>query len=415
MAQFGLLASRKCRYSHHLPVPGRNEQERQFMNTKIQRSLAVMSAAALVFGVATTSTTGAQAASKKNLLIAYQGPLSGGEASTGIDEINAVKYAVKLFNAANKGYNIKVVAVDDQGDPAVASTVAPGTGSNKKIVGLVGPAYSGATIASLPYYKAGGLALISPSATRVSLTDPKSPDFGGPVFHRVVATDDKQGPALAKYATAGVSSPKVFVFDDQSAYAVPLRGYVESAMKTMSGATLVGGDSVPNTTTDFSPTIAKIKTAGASVVIYTGYYSQAAVFIKQLRDSGSKAIFAGGDGVFNQQFAVLAGAAAEGSRLTGVAGLADVGAKQEAAFKKSMGISSGVYAVESFDAANIFLAGIKAGKTTRAAMLKWVTAYHGTGIGGATLSFDKNGDIAVGGFSGFTVTSGALKNTGPVK
>ncbi len=385
------------------------------MNSKIQRSLAVMSAAALVFGVATTSTTSAQAAPKK-LYIAYQGPLSGGEASTGIDEINAVKYAVKLFNAANKAkFNVQVVAVDDQGDPAVASTVAPGTGSNKKIIGLVGPAYSGATIASLPYYKAGGLALISPSATRVSLTDPKSPDFGGPVFHRVVATDDKQGPALAKYATSKVSSPKVFVFDDQSAYAVPLRGYVEAALKTMSGTTLVGGDSVPNTTTDFAPTLAKIKTSGANVVIYTGYYSQAAVFVKQLRDSGSTAIFAGGDGVFNQQFAVLAGASAEGSRLTGVAGLADVGAKQEAAFKKSMGISSGVYAVESFDAANIFLAGIKAGKTDRAKMLKWVTAFKGTGIGGATLSFDKNGDIAVGGFSGFTVTSGLLKNTGPVK
>ena len=42
-------------------------------------------------------------------------------------------------------------------------------------------------------------------------------------------------------------------------------------------------------------------------------------------------------------------------------------------------------------------------------------AFKGTGIGGATLSFDKNGDIAVGGFSGFTVTSGLLKNTGPVK
>lgn len=382
------------------------------MNKNIQRSLAVVSAAALVFAAAAASTANAAV---KSFSIAYQGPLSGGEASTGTDEINAVKYAVKLFNAANKDFDIKVVAVDDQGDPAVASTVAPGTASNKNIIGLVGPAYSGATIASLPYYKSGRLALISPSATRVSLTDPKSADFGGPVFHRVVATDDKQGPALATYATSKVSAPKVFVFDDQSSYAVPLRGYVEKAVRKLAGASLVGGDSVPNTTTDFSPTIAKIKTSGATVVIYTGYYSQAAVFIKQLRDSGSKVVFAGGDGVFNAQFAVLAGASAEGSRLTGVAGLVDVGAEQEAAFKKSMGISSGVYAVESFDAANIFLAGIKAGKTSRSAMLNWVKSYKGVGIGGATLSFTRNGDIATGGFSGFTITGGLLKNTGPVK
>ena len=312
------------------------------MNKKIQRSLAVVSAAALVFGVAATQT--AANAAPKTVYIAYQGPLSGGEASTGTDEQNAVKYAIKLFNAKNKAkYNVKLVSVDDQGDPAVAGTVAPGIGKNKNILGVVGPAYSGATIASLPFYKAGGLVLISPSATRVSLTDSSSPDFGGPVFHRVVGKDDLQGPALAKYATAGVSNAKVFIFDDQSSYAVPLAGYVTSGLKAVKGATVVGTDSVPNTTTDFSPTIAKIATSKADVVIYTGYYSQAAVFIKQLRDSGSKAIFAGGDGVFNQEFPKLAGSAAEGSRVTGVGGLAGVSAKLEKDYKAKMGVSSGVY------------------------------------------------------------------------
>jgi branched-chain amino acid transport system substrate-binding protein len=257
--------------------------------------------------------------------------------------------------------------------------------------------------------------VISPSATRVSLTDPTSPDFGGPIFHRVVGKDDLQGPALAKYATAGVSAAKVFVFDDQSAYAVPLRGFVEAGLKKVAGATVVGGDSVPNTTTDFSPTIAKIKTSGATVVIYTGYYSQAAVFIKQLRDSGSKAVFAGGDGVFNQEFPKLAGAAAEGSKVTGVGGLAGISAKLEADFKKKMGVSSGVYSVESYDAANILLSGIKAGKTTRVKMLAYVKAYKGKSVSGNTIKFDKNGDISYGLFAGFTTKNGVLVNTGIIK
>ena len=384
------------------------------MNKKIQRSLAVVSAAALAFGVVAAQTSAN--AAPKTVYIAYQGPLSGGEASTGTDEQNAVKYAIKLFNAKNKAkYNVKLVSVDDQGDPAVAGTVAPGIGKNTKILGVVGPAYSGATIASLPFYKAGGLTLISPSATRVSLTDPASPDFGGPIFHRVVATDDKQGPALAKWATAGNKAAKVFVFDDQSSYAVPLAGYVTAGLKKVPGATLVGTDSVPNTTTDFAPTIAKIKTSKADVVIYTGYYSQAAVFIKQLRDSGSKAIFAGGDGVFNQEFPKLAGASAEGSRITGVSGLMDANPKAEAAFKKSMGVSSGVYAVESFDAANIFLEAILKGNTTRAKVLAYVKAYKGTGIGGTTYQFTANGDIKGDGFSGFQSVNGVLINKGPVK
>jgi branched-chain amino acid transport system substrate-binding protein len=382
------------------------------MNKKIKGSLAVVTAAAVAFGL--TSVPAASAA-VKTYTIGYQGPLSGGEASTGIDEQNAVKYAIKLFEAKNKGFKIKLVSIDDQGDPAVAGTVAPGVASNKNVLGVVGPAYSGATIASLPYYKSVNMALISPSATRVSLTDPTSPDFGGPIFHRVVGKDDIQGPALAKYATAGVSNAKVFVFDDQSAYAVPLRGFVEAGLKKVAGATVVGGDSVPNTTTDFSPTIAKIKTSGATVVIYTGYYSQAAVFIKQLRDSGSKAVFAGGDGVFNQEFPKLAGAAAEGSKVTGVGGLAGVDAKMEADFKKKMGVSSGVYSVESFDAANILLSGIKAGKTTRVKMLAYVKAYKGKSISGNTIKFDANGDISYGLFAGFTTKNGVLVNTGIIK
>mgnify|MGYP003324929628 FL=1 len=381
------------------------------MNKKFKSSLAVVAAAALAFGA--TSMTAASAA--KTYTIGYQGPLSGGEASTGTDEQNAVKYAIKLWEAKNPGIKIKLVSIDDQGDPAVAGTVAPGIASNKNVLGVVGPAYSGATIASLPFYKAVGMALISPSATRVSLTDPTTPDFGGPIFHRVVGKDDLQGPALAKYATAGVSGAKVFVFDDQSAYAVPLRGFVEAGLKKVSGATLVGGDSVPNTTTDFSPTIAKIKTSGANVVIYTGYYSQAAVFIKQLRDSGSTAVFAGGDGVFNQEFPKLAGAAAEGSRVTGVGGLAGISKAMEADFVKKMGVSSGVYSVESFDAANILLSGIKAGKTTRAKMLAYVKSYSGKSISGNTIKFDKNGDISYGLFAGFTTKNGVLVNTGIIK
>ncbi|MFM8366715.1 MAG: branched-chain amino acid ABC transporter substrate-binding protein [Candidatus Nanopelagicaceae bacterium] len=383
------------------------------MNKKIQRGLAVATAAALAFGVAVTSQANAAG---KTVYLAYQGPLSGGEASTGTDEQNAVKYAIKLFNAANPQFNVQLVSVDDQGDPSEAAKVAPAIGQNTKIIGLVGPAYSGATIASLPYYKAGRLPLISPSATRVSLTDPKNKsDYGQPVFHRVVATDDKQGPALAKFATKGVSSPKVFLFDDQSAYAVPLAGYVKTALKSLK-ITLAGTDSVPADTKDYSATVAKIKSSGANVVIYTGYYSAAAVFVKQMRaDAALKSVvFAGGDGVFNSQFAVLAGDAAEGARLTGVAGLADASKTVAAAYTKSMGSEPGVYATESFDAANIFLAGIKAGKLTRNAMLNWVKGGPFTGVGGAKYKFNRNGDISEGGFAGFNVTKGELVNTGPV-
>ena len=352
--------------------------------------------------------------SKIQVALGYQGPLSGGEASNGIYQQNAVKYAIKLFNESNPDYSVSLISVDDQGDPAVAGTVAPGIGKNKAILGVVGPAYSGATIASLPFYKAGGLVMISPSANRVPLTDSQSSDFCGPVFHRIQSAPglSKEGLALAKLATQGVTNAKVFVFDDQSFNYASLPGYVKAGLAKVAGATLVGIDSVPDTTTDYRPTIAKIKASGADVVIYTGYYSQAAVFIKQLRDSGSKAIFAGGSGVFNQEFLQLAGAAAEGTRLLAesVSSLSDISPALESDYQARMGSASGTNAAESIDAVNIFLTCIAKGSVTRLSMLDCVNNFDGKSIYGSSLSFNIYGDNPDDTFHGYEVSSGQFKS-----
>jgi len=383
-------------------------EERHYMNKKVIGGIAAVAiAAGAAYGVLSGGGS-------DTIKIAFQGPLSGGEAQTGTDEQNAVKFAIELYNATNPDKKIELVSADDQGDATVAASVAPGIANNKDIVAVVGPAYSGATIASLPYYKEAGMPLISPSATKVSLTDPSvAGEFGGPVFHRIPATDKIQGPALGKLAIQGVASPKVFVIDDQSAYSV---GLVEYLNPSLPAGALVGTDSTKSDTADFAPTVAKVKSKGANVVIYTGYYSQAAVLVKQLRDAGYKGVFAGGDGVLNSEFAVLGGAAAEGARLTGATvPLGELSADLAAKFKKSLGVDPGVYAAESFDAANIIIEAIKAGNTTRESIMAFIKSVKYTGVGGEVISFDANGDSTLGFINGFEVKAGKVVSTGAVK
>lgn len=379
---------------------------------KNQRLISVVATLALAVGTAVAIAPASNAAAKV-VTIAYQGPLTGEEAQVGIDELNGVKYAVQLFNAKNKGkIQVKVVEVDDQGSGTEAAKVAPGTASNKKIIGLVGPAYSGATINSLPFYKQTNLPLISPSATRVSITDPSQGLIGFPVFHRIPATDAVQGPALYKLATKGVTSPQVFVIDDQSPYGV---GLVEYMLK--GGATVVGKDSVSDKTTDWTASISKVTAAKANVVIFTGYYAQAASLYRQLRDAKFTGVLAGGDGVLSPGILTLASSSIlEGVRLTGATvPLAEISASLEADFKKKMGVSSGTYAAESIDATNVFLGCIQKGNSTRAAMLKCVKTFKGKSVTGTTIAFDKNGDVAGGPMNGFEIKGGAIKFTGAVK
>ena len=379
---------------------------------KKQRLISVVAAFALAAGTAVAIAPASNAAAKV-VTIAYQGPLTGEEAQVGIDELNGVKYAVKLFNAKNKGkYSVKIVEVDDQGSGTEAAKVAPGTASNKKIIGLVGPAYSGATINSLPFYKQTGLPIVSPSATRVSITNPADGLIGFPVFHRVVATDKVQGPALYKLAVKGVTAPKVFVIDDQSPYGVGLVDYMK-----LGGFAFTGQDSVSDKTTDWTATISKVTSSGANVVIFTGYYAQAASLYRQLRDSGYKGVLAGGDGVLSPGILTLASASIlEGVRMTaGTVPLTEIKASLEADFKKRVGVSSGTYAAESIDAANILLSCIAKGVSTRANMLKCIKAYKGKSITGTTIAFDKNGDVAGGPMNSFEIKGGAIKFTGAVK
>ena len=378
------------------------------MNKKIQRSLAVVSAAALVFGVsAVTSAT----AAPKTVYLAFQAPLTGSNALTGQDELTAARFALSEYNATNPAVKVELVIADDQGLAEVAAVVAPGIASNKKIIGLIGPAFSGATQASLPAYKAKGLPLISMSATRVSLTDRKAPVNGFPIFKRVVANDKFQGPALARYATKGIASPAVYLVDDKTAYGKGLADYTKPSVVKI--ATLAGSDSVPENTSDYTSVVAKVKASGANVVIYCGYAPDAAKFVKALRDGGYTGIFAAGDGVLKATFPNNAGnTAAEGARLTAAdVPFEDVAtAAQMVAYTKLTGIKvPGTYVTSTYNATNIFLTCIKQGVTTRPGMQNCLTAGSFKGIAGDTIKFDRYGDIIGGAAVGaFTIKAGKI-------
>jgi len=332
-------------------------------------------------------------AAEDSVVLGYQGPLTGGEAQVGISQLQGVRYAIDVFNQKFNG-RIKVTLkeLDDQGDPAKAGPVAEFASKDDNLLGIVGAAYSGATVASLVFYKPSGIPLISPSASRIPLTDPVDTSFGFPVFHRLALTDKTQGPALSKIATAGVASPRVFVVDDQTIYSVGLGNYVK---RSIPAGQLAGFDSISDKTTNWSATISKIKTAGANVVIYTGYFEQAAPFFKQLRDSGYKGILAGGDGVLSPTFVTLAPAVVlDDVRITSpTLPIGYISPSLDMEFRRKFGSEPGVYSLESLEAANILLFCIAKGSRTRSQMLSCIDGYSGLSLTGRVLSFDDFGDI----------------------
>lgn len=376
------------------------------MNKKIVSSLAITAAAALAFGVVAT----APASAATTVTLAYMGPLTGENAQLGQDQKPGAEWAIDLYNRTNPKVKIKMIDADAQCDGTVAANIAPGIAANKAVIGVIGTACSGEARNSFPAFKAAGLTMVAPSASAVSLTDPTAPDNGLPVFHRVVANDGLQAPALARYAAKGVKSPAFYMVDDQSTYGAPLiDGTLPTAKKL---GKVVGEDSVPASTSDWTSVVAKVKASKANIVVYGGYTPQAAPFFKALRDGGYKGILAAGDGVNTSDFPELAGSAAEGVRLTAadVPFASALTKKQLADFTKVTGVKiPGLYSMTAYNAANIFVACIKKGSVTRPAIQKCVKGTTFVGARGEKIKFDKNGDITGGAaVGGYVVKKGVI-------
>jgi branched-chain amino acid transport system substrate-binding protein len=377
------------------------------MNKKLISALAVAAATTLAVGVVAAAP--ASAKKKTSVTFAFQGPLTGPDAQLGQDQLPGAEYAIALYNAKNPAVKINMIKADSQCDGTVAANIAPGVASNKAVIGVIGTSCSGEARNSFPAYRAAGLTMVAPSASAVSLTDPKAPDRGFPIFHRVIANDGSQAPALVRYATKGVTAPKIFLVDDQTTYGA---GLIKSGGPAARRIGVVGTDSVPRGTADWSSVVAKVRSSGATVVIYGGYTVDAAKFFKALRDGGYRGIIAAGDGVNTSDFPELAGSAAEGVRMTA----ADVPfdtiltAAELAAFTRITGVKvPGLYSLAAYNAASVFIQCVEQGRLTRPAIQICVKNTTFKGAGGATIKFNRYGDVTSGvQVGGYLVKNGKI-------
>ncbi len=342
-------------------------------------------------------------ATSKIYKIAFQGPLTGPEADLGLQQLQAVEYMVKKFNQKYSGkIKIEVVQVDDQGDPAIAVKIAPVIAADASIIGVVGPSYSGATSASLPFYKDGSLALISPSATNPLLTDPTSSRFGSPVFHRVAQVDSRQAAALAKLAVEGIANPRTFLISDEQDF-----GNLEEKL-IQAGLVLSAKSKVSSTSSDYSSVVQEVLSKNSTTVVLTGYFQSTSKLVSQLRLAGYKNRIVMSDASLSSEFIRLVGASnSEGILLTAsFAPSTSLPLEVQFDFKNTMGNPVPELASTSLDAAKIFLECIERGNSSRISVLNCVKTYSGKNMSGETIGFDAYGDIKGASFPRVVIKNG---------
>jgi branched-chain amino acid transport system substrate-binding protein len=269
------------------------------------RLILPLTAAALALAAATAAfarpshTTAAAGKSqaiscKSNLKLAIVTPLTGGAAFLGNEQLSWAKYAVKSL-APKMGLKVRLVTGDtpvEQG-PAPAQSLAQKYVADKSVVAVVGPATSGAVAASSQTYFQAGIAHVSPSATRTSLTKGDKRE-ATPAFFRVVPGDYIQGPTDANFMVTKLKVKKVVILDFQEPYSLGLADIVESTLKAKGVDTI--RLSAPNTTTDYSSYVTRVPNDADIVFFPTQKPPDAQTFARQLVEQGKKAKVFGADG-----------------------------------------------------------------------------------------------------------------------
>jgi branched-chain amino acid transport system substrate-binding protein len=372
------------------------------------RTLAALAAAGLALtacgstdsssATATDSGTDCTAGQK----IAFLGATTGPYGALGLNMVGGIKLALSDYNAKHADCQVGFKEFDSQGNPEKATPLATKIVGDSSIIGLVGPGFSGESLATGKTFDAAGLPVISPSATNVTITE-----SGWTTWHRVIGNDDAQAAADAQYMTDTAGATKVFVVDDGQDYS---KGLADAVKKNLGGA--VGGtDVVQAGDTDFSATVTKVNDSGADAVFYGGYYPEAGLLVKQLRQAGYKGLFMSGDGSEDPAFVKAAGAAAaNGAILSAPAGPAPADFNSQ--YKSVNQTDAGLYSTQSYDAANIFLAGIDAGDTSYADMNTFIGSYTGQGASGP-IAFDSKGDIKQSVIYAYEVKGGKLDVENP--
>jgi branched-chain amino acid transport system substrate-binding protein len=303
--------------------------------------------------------------------IAMAGALNGPDAALGINIKNGVQLALDKHNAANPGCQIELKTFDTEGDPQKATAIAPQIVDDASIVGLVGPAFSGETKATGGVFDQAGLVAATASATNVTLSAQ-----GWKTFFRGLANDGVQGPSVANYLKNTAGDKKICVVDDSTDYGTGLAKAVRDTLGPVADSAC--NISVKKGDKDFSAAVTQVKGQTPDSVFYSGYYSEAAPFVQQLRDAGYAGKFVSADGTKDPEFVKQAGNASKDALLSCPCGPASAAFSDE--YTKKFNTAPGTYSTEGYDLGAILAKGIDSGAVTRPALLDFVKKYEGQGV-----------------------------------
>src|ERR687886_1935850 len=388
----------------------------------MKKSIFALFVAALAFAaVVAVGTSGASTKSEasaatalvkggKPRRVGFMPRVPGPAADIGLEQVAWAKYFVARYNRTHSK-KLKLQTEDTMlGAPtgtAEALKGAQALASNSKVLALAGPAGSNEIIGVTKTLKDAGLAWVSGSSTRTSLTTDGTRT--GYMF-RTVPPDAIQGTTAANYINKTLKAKRVYIIDDQEAYSTGLAETVQTKLKA--AGVSVSRDGVSQQQSDFSSLIAKIPRDTQLVYIPWQLPPKGQAFGQQMKQAGKGNIrLMGADGLFSDAFASV------GTNVYDTNFPLNPNSKIIKAFKKSHGGKGMYFGAPTYAAVQVVAAAYdKAcanGTATRAEVRRAIRSTRipaSRSVIGVALRFNSKGDLSTAHKFGIYKSNGKIFN-----
>ena len=345
------------------------------MHYRLISLFAVVTIAAIVVPVAAARSL---APRSEVLTLAYEGPLTGGQAANGQDMLRGTKLAIAEINKAGGvlGLQIKLITGNDKATPSIGVTVAENLVKQQPFA-LIGPYNSSVGIANLPIFIAAGVFPVQLTST----DDTKNMGI------TVQPKNSQISPVEVQWMTAEKAG-KVSILYDPDAYTKGMADRMFEALNKQ--GVLVTKIPIDAKSKDFTAQVAQAVTNNPDVVYVSTYYPQGAIIAKNLfaaqADHPTKCFM----GLANQDAAFVKQAgipAASACTFSGVPTPGQFGNAKSTAYVKNyakkFSANPGPWGIFTYDSVYTVVNAIRrAGRLSVSAVSK--KAFHTTNLSGAT-------------------------------
>jgi branched-chain amino acid transport system substrate-binding protein len=334
--------------------------------------------------LAMAASFAAGAVHAETIKIGMTSALTGPYNEFGEGNRRAVELAVEQWNAKG-GINGKKIEIammlDDQLNPDRAVQNMRSILDNKDIVGIIGPAGSGPTLAVIDMVQADGRPYMNPIAQTpvVTYPDAKTGEKPRPNVFSFALQNDVEAVAMGEYL--GKNFKRVGILHESTAYGVTGVDYLAESIQKNGGGKPVATDSYNQGAQDMTAQVARMKRANVDVIAAIGLGKDLAVLRRTMARLNLNVPLVASNGALGQPYQEGAGELTVGTLGTMIGAFGNpmrpATAKFAEAYKAKYGadrwwgsdpespqLFMAISVSNGYDAANILFEGIRIANST---------------------------------------------------